>query len=204
MKRTTLLLLTAAAAACGGGGRPAELTPSALSKRDGGRQPYTRPDVEFVSGMIGHHAQAVLMAGWAASHGASPSLVALCERIVVAQRDEIALMQRWLRDRGEAVPAGDAAHDMMPGMDHSRLMPGMLTAEELQQLDRARGPEWDRLFLTFMIRHHEGALTMVERLFASNGGGQEETIFKLASDIHADQVTEIDRMTLMLSSTKNP
>jgi uncharacterized protein (DUF305 family) len=162
------------------------------------RSNYTEADVQFMSGMIHHHAQALLMAGWAPTHGASQSVRALCERIVVGQGDEIALMQRWLRDRHEEVPAADASHDMMAGMDHSRMMPGMLTAEQLAQLDRTRGPQFDRLFLTSMIQHHRGALTMVDQLFASQGAGEEEGVFRFASDVYADQSTEIDRMQRML------
>ena len=194
-----VLLLSGWAAGCGTGAKaqPA-LTPAAVAKADAGRPPYTAADVRFMSGMIGHHAQAVLMAGWAPGHGASVAVRALCERIVVGQRDEIGLMQRWLLERNERVPAGDAAHDMMPGMGHSNLMPGMLTAEQLMELDRARGSDFDRLFLTYMIRHHEGAVTMVDALFSAQGAGQDEIIFKLASDIFADQTTEIDRMSLML------
>jgi uncharacterized protein (DUF305 family) len=145
--------------------------------------------------MIPHHAQAVLIAGWAPSHGASDALQRLCERIVVAQRDEIGLMQTWLRDRGEGVPASDAQHS-----HHGPLMPGMLTAEQLAQLDAARGVEFDRLFLTFMIQHHEGAVTMVDALFGSEGAGQDEFVFRLASDIYADQTTEIERMEKMLKA----
>ena len=161
----------------------------------------TAADVRFFSGMIRHHAQAVLIAGWAPTHGASESLRALCERIVVGQRDEIALASRWLRARNEAVPETDASHDMMPnmpGMDHGALMPGMLTAEQLRQLDGARNGEFDRLFLTFMIQHHQGAITMVNELF-SQGGGEEEVAYRFASDIFADQTTEIDRMQKMLA-----
>jgi uncharacterized protein (DUF305 family) len=143
--------------------------------------------------MIPHHAQAVLIAGWAKTHGASDALQRLCERIVVAQRDEIALMQTWLRDRGEPVPEGTAHHGHV-----GALMPGMLTAAQLDELDRARGVEFDRLFLTFMILHHEGAVTMVDALFASEGSGQDEIVFRLASDIYADQTTEIERMEKML------
>jgi uncharacterized protein (DUF305 family) len=123
----------------------------------------------------------------------------LCERIAVGQHDEIVLMQRWLRDRHETVPDGDASMDMMPGMEHS-MMPGMLTAEQLNQLDSARGPEFDRLFLTFMIQHHQGAITMVNQLFGSQGAGEEETMYRFASDVYADQTTEIDRMTKMLAA----
>jgi uncharacterized protein (DUF305 family) len=158
----------------------------------------TAADVHFMSGMIRHHAQAVLIAGWAPTHGASASLRALCERIVVGQRDEIALASRWLVARNEAVPETDASHDMMPGMDHAMLMPGMLTAEQLGQLDRARDGEFDRLFLTFMIQHHQGAITMVNDLF-SRGGGEEEVAYRFASDVFADQTTEIDRMQKMLA-----
>lgn len=156
-------------------------------------------DVHFVSGMIAHHAQAVLMAGWAPANGASSAVRVLCERIVVSQRDEIALMQQWLRDHGQPVPAGDAAHDMMPGMDHAMLMPGMLTAEQLTELHAATGPEFDRLFLTDMIQHHQGAITMVEQLISTPGAARDNFIFKLASDINADQTTEIDRMQRMLA-----
>jgi len=176
---------------------PSGRSPAAMAAADSGRPPYTRADVDFLSGMIGHHAQAVLMAGWANSHGASPSVQALCERIVVAQRDEIVFMQRWLRERREQVPDGNTEHMMMTGMDH-KLMPGMLTPEQLIELDKARGTEFDRLFLKYMIQHHEGAITMVNTLFGSNGAGQDEDVFKFASDVYADQTTEIDRMTRML------
>jgi uncharacterized protein (DUF305 family) len=155
-----------------------------------------------MTGMISHHAQAVLMGGWAPSHGASPALRALCERIDVGQRDEIAFMQRWLRERHEMVadadPRGRTMAEM-PGMDHPMLMPGMLTPEQLAQLDHARGTEFDRLFLKFMIQHHQGAITMVEQLFSANGAAQDGYVFKFASDVNADQTTEIDRMNLMLS-----
>ncbi len=175
------------------------LTPAAQAAADSGRPAYTRADVYFMSGMIGHHAQAVLMAGWAATHGASRAVRAFCERIVVGQRDEIGLMQRWLSERREQAPHGDASHDMMKGMDHSKLMPGMLTAEQLAKLDAARGPEFDRLFLTFMIQHHQGAIAMVEQLFGAAGAAQDDNVFKFASDVHVDQITEIERMTLMLA-----
>ncbi|HYT72965.1 MAG TPA: DUF305 domain-containing protein [Gemmatimonadales bacterium] len=164
-----------------------------------GRAPYTAVDVRFMSGMIYHHAQAVLMAGWAPTHDASPSLRALCERIVVAQRDEIALMQRWLRDRHETVPPADPGGHTMPGMDHPMLMPGMLTPEQMARLDSARGLAFDRLFLRFMIQHHQGAITMVDELFGQ-GAGEEETVFRFASDVYADQTTEIDRMQRMLAA----
>lgn len=181
-------------------GDQAILTPAAQARADSGRPPYTAADAHFMSGMIGHHAQAVLMAGWAPTHGASQAVRALCERIVVGQRDEIVIMQRWLRERHETVPDADASYHMMAGMDHPMLMPGMLTAEQLAQLDRARGPEFDRLFLTFMIQHHQGAITMVEQLFGAQGAAQDDTVFKFASDVNADQATEIDRMNTMLTT----
>jgi len=164
--------------------------------------PYTDADVRFMAGMIGHHAQAVLMAGWAPSHGASQALRALCERIVVGQRDEIVMMQRWLRDRHETVPDIDTARDAMPGMSHATLMPGMLTPPQLAQLDSARGPDFDRLFLTYMIQHHMGAIVMVNQLFGTQGGGEEEIVYRFASDVFADQTTEIDRMNRMLNALK--
>jgi uncharacterized protein (DUF305 family) len=150
--------------------------------------------------MIPHHAQAVLIAGWAPSHGARQDLRTLCERIVVAQRDEIALMQTWLRDHSQPVPAANATRMKMTmnGMEHDMLMPGMLTDDELAQLDRARGPDFDRLFLQAMIRHHQGALQMVDELFASYGAAQDEIVFRFASDVYADQSTEIARMEKML------
>ena len=165
---------------------------------DSGRAPYSAADVQFMSGMIAHHAQAVLIAGWAPTHGASPELRALCERIVVGQRDEIVAMQHWLQEHHQPVPDGVAHDHAMPGMDHPMLMPGMLTAEQLGQLDSARGPEFDRLFLVDMIQHHRGALTMVRELIDTPGAARDGMMFQIASDISADQTAEIGRMTRML------
>jgi uncharacterized protein (DUF305 family) len=188
-------------AACGSPPAPV-LTPAAQAEADGGRPPYTRADAEFMSGMIGHHAQAVVMAGWAASHGAGIAVQRLAERIVVGQRDEIALMESWLRERNEPVPGADSSDAGMPGMGHYPHMPGMLSAEQIAQLEQARGAEFDRLFLTFMIQHHQGAITMVERLFGSHGAAQDETVFKFASDVHVDQITEIEFMRNMLAAPR--
>src|SRR5213595_2304810 len=174
-------------------------SPAAHAGAEGGRPPYTAADVRFMAGMIQHHAQAVLMAGWAPTHGASPAMRALCERIVVGQRDEIVLMRRWLDDRHEPVPHPDTSHMMMPGMESSMLMPGMLTAAQLERLDQARGREFDRLFLQNMIRHHQGAITMVNQLFGSRGAGEEEPVFRFAANVFADQTTEIERMQRMLA-----
>ena len=203
MSKSSLLILTAwacAASAQGPGGGSPPVSPAQQAAADSGRPAYTAADAHFISGMIGHHAQAVVMAGWAPSHDASPSVQALCERIVVAQRDEIAFMQRWLRERHEPVPPADPRGHVMPGMDHPMLMPGMLTPEQMAQLDSARGPAFDRLFLRFMIQHHQGAITMVQQLLGVQGAAQDGLVFRFASDVNADQTTEIDRMTRMLAA----
>ena len=165
---------------------------------------YTVADVQFMQGMIGHHAQAVVMAAMAPTHGASTKVALFCRKIDISQRDEILLMQTWLRDRGQTVPdpLAPMGHDAMPGMDmgdHAMLMPGMLTPEKLKQLDQARDTTFDRLFLTFMIQHHLGALTMVATLFDSPGAGQTPEIFGYATGVDADQRAEIERMEGMLS-----
>src|SRR4051812_45956562 len=141
------------------------------ARRDSVRRPYTAADIEFMSGMIGHHAQAVKMAQWAESHGASKSLQVYCGRVAMAQTAEIGLMQQWLRDRNQPAPEADARGMKMTmgGMEHFMAMPGMLSDEQMRQLDLARGEQWDRMFLTFMIQHHRGALTMVEKLMATDG-----------------------------------
>jgi uncharacterized protein (DUF305 family) len=183
----------------------AVLTPAAQAKADSGRPPYTAADVRFMQGMIRHHGQAITMAAWAQTHAARNDVRILASRIDVAQRDEIALMQRWLRDRRETAPDDHTQHAMAGHQmaDSGPLMPGMLTPEQLAQLQKATGPEFDRLFLTFMIQHHEGALTMVRELFGSPGAGQDATIFRFASDVEADQTTEIDRMHTMLAPQRN-
>jgi uncharacterized protein (DUF305 family) len=165
-----------------------------------GRYPFTPADVQFISGMISHHAQAIVMAGWAPSHGAGQSVRTLCERIINAQTDEITLMQNWLKDRHQPVPDAKAGpmKMMMDGVEHEMLMPGMLTDEQMKQLNQANGTEFDRLFLRLMIQHHQGAITMVNQLFATPGAGQDEAVFKFASDVNADQSTEVDRMQKML------
>ncbi|MEM1056276.1 MAG: DUF305 domain-containing protein [Bacteroidota bacterium] len=208
---------------------------------------YTEADVTFMQGMIGHHAQALVMADMARNNGASAAVQRLAARIDNAQTDEIATMQRWLRDRGQAVPevqiegytltirmaepsteAGNTSHDGMDhgqmdheGMDHSAMdhgamdhsdhggmhggmdhsgMPGMLTDAQLAELGAARGAEFDRLFLTYMIQHHQGAVVMVDVLFSHDGAAQDDGSFKLASEIRAEQTAEIAMMQLMLDS----
>ena len=184
------------------------------ARLDSAKHRFSPADARFMTGMIGHHTQALVMAGWAPGNGASPAVLTLAARIINAQRDEIALMQTWLRDRDQPVPAvpapGDTAmkHDMagmthdMPGMKHDMggmRMPGMLTDAQLAELKAARGPDFDRLFLTYMIQHHKGAVVMVNELFRTDGAGQDELAFKFASDVQVDQSTEIARMERMLA-----
>ncbi|HEX6058888.1 MAG TPA: DUF305 domain-containing protein [Gemmatimonadaceae bacterium] len=190
----------------------------AEARADSARYPYTAADVHFMTAMIGHHAQAIQMARLAPTHGASPSIRTLAGRIVNAQRDEIATMQTWLRDRLQPVPeVSDSGTVSMPGgprdadahaaaAHHAAAhagpahaaMPGMLTAEQMRALDAARDEEFDRLFLVSMIQHHRGAVEMVKELFGTYGAGQNESVFRLATDINVDQITEIARMEQML------
>ena len=242
------------------------------------RADFTPADVTFMTGMIGHHAQALIMSRLAPTHGASPAVQRLAARIINAQTDEIESMQRWLRVRDQPVPTvrvdglalvmgvegddmdhGQMDHSAMDhsatppaetasgtaptsgaghgGMDHGQMnhggmdhgqaetarpaapasgaghegmdhggmagmdhfmMPGMLTQAQLEELDAARGAAFDRLFLRYMVQHHGGAITMVDALFSANGAASDTDSFKLASDIHVDQETEIARMDLML------
>ena len=155
---------------------------------------YTAGDVRFMQHMIGHHAQAIVMAALAPTHGASENVRKLAQKIDISQRDEIGMMKHWLTDRKQAIPTDSQSHAMM--------MPGMLNAQELAQLQAARGAEFDRLFLTFMIRHHEGALLMVEELFKTPGAGQDSDIFRFATDVDADQRDEIFVMQKLLDSIR--
>ena len=180
----------------------APITGVEQARRDSIRRPYTAADIAFMSGMIAHHAQAVKMAGWAESHGASKSLQIFCGRIAMGQTAEIGLMQAWLRDRNQPVPEADprGMKMKMGGMEHIMTMPGMLTEAQMAQLDSARGVTFDRLFMTYMIQHHRGAIAMVDSLFNTPGAGQDEIVFKFANDVQADQSTEIDRMEQMLEA----
>lgn len=173
----------------------------AKASADSAIRPYTAADIHFMSGMIGHHAQAMVMSKLAPSRGASASVRTLAERTVNGQEDEIATMQRWLRDRRQPVPEPRQGPMKMTmgGVEHDMPMPGMLSVAQMRQLELARGAEFDRLFLTFMIQHHRGAVSMVEILFATYGAGQDHTVFKLASDVNVDQTTEIARMQRMLA-----
>jgi len=195
-----LLALLAALAACGTAPRTAAPGPApaadgddpvaARVRADSARRPYTEPDIRFMSHMIGHHEQAVLMAGWAPSHGAGPAIRRLAERIASGQQDEIVTMRHWLQDRGQPVHPGG----------HAMRMPGMLTDAQLRELDGARAEAFDSLFLTYMVQHHRGAVSMVRDLFATRAAARDETVFKFASDVSADQSTEIARMEAMLAT----
>ena len=171
----------------------------AAAAADVSKVPFTPADVRFMQGMIGHHAQALDMTALVATRSSSDAIRKLAQRIELSQADEIKMMQEWLTGRGQKVPDQHAHH--APG---ATLMPGMLTAEEMARLAQATGPEFDRLFLEFMIKHHEGALTMVQDLFAQPGAGQESDVFAFASDVDADQRMEIDRMRAALVPSKEP
>jgi uncharacterized protein (DUF305 family) len=176
------------------------------ARTDSALMRYNEADAHFMTGMIAHHAQALVMSAMAPSHGASPSVQTLTARTINAQNDEIATMQGWLADRGLPVPeihiSGSSL--MVMGVDHDMTMPGMLSDAQMQELDAARGVEFDRLFLTFMIQHHSGAVTMVHDLFATDGAAQGDATFKVASDIQVDQTSEIRRMELMLEALPAP
>jgi uncharacterized protein (DUF305 family) len=187
--RLVATLVLAATTACAGTKEPTEQPSPKLHSR----YPYTEADVRFMTDMIGHHGQALAMASLAPRNGASPEILRLAERITAGQQDEIGTMERWLRARGKPVP--DAHHAM-----HGHLMPGMLTEAQMRELGQARGPEFDRLFLTYMIQHHRGAVAMVKQLYGTPGAAQDDTVFKFADDVGVDQTTEVARMERMLDA----
>ena len=151
---------------------------------------YTEADVRFMQGMIAHHAQAIHMSRMAASRGANPRLVRFAQKIDLSQAGEIVQMQEWLRANGQVAPDTSSWRGMT--------MHGMLTAEEIARLEAARGPAFDRLFLEYMIRHHEGALKMVADLFATPRAGQDVDVSVLANDVESTQTAEIGLMRQML------
>ena len=217
------------------------------TRLDESRTSFVEEDVTFMTDMIVHHAQAIIMSRLAPENEASGQIQRLAARILAAQEDEIALMQKWLRDRTQPVPVvrfdgivmhvdmqmpgdehethhpedhheshrdneipnqtddhsmhamGHGSHDSHGGMGHDHHdMPGMLTQEQLEQLEAATGEEFDILFLRFMIEHHQGAVWMVDQLFAADGAATDLESYRLAVDIYAEQVTEIQLMNLML------
>ena len=158
--------------------------------------PYTEADVRFMQGMIAHHAQAIYMSRMAGAHGANPRLLRFAQKIDQSQIAEIALMQQWLRANRQEAPDTSSWRTMQ--------MPGMLTGEQLETLDAARGPEFDRRFLVLMIQHHQGALKMVADLFATPRAGQEVDVSVLANDIQTVQTAEIGVMEQMLAQAASP
>src|SRR5438552_18032738 len=151
-----------------------------------------------MQGMIHHHAQALDMTALLATRTNSDDMKKLAQRIEISQADEIKMMQRWLEVRHQDVPSEHAHH-----MAGASLMPGMLTPEEMDRLAATKGAEFDRLWLQSMIKHHDGALIMVDDLFATPGAGQESEIFAFASDVIADQKAEMDIMAAMLEELQN-
>ena len=152
----------------------------------------TQADIKFMQGMIGHHAQAVEMVDLLYKNTTNASMKMLGMRIKVSQDDEMNMMRSWLKDHGAEIP-GPHHHHTKEGF-----MPGMLTQEEMDALAAAKGVDFDRLFLRGMIKHHGGAIQMVQELFATPGAGQEGGIYAFASDVDSDQRMEIDRMGMML------
>jgi uncharacterized protein (DUF305 family) len=180
-------------------GRPGEASTSApiTTAGKGVTLPYAPGDVKFISGMITHHAQAIEMVNLLKSRTDSESMRMMALRIEVSQNDEIAWMRRWLDERKQPQPSEHAHH--MPG----GMMPGMLTDADMAKLAAAKGPAFDRLFLEGMIKHHMGALIMVEELFNSPGSAQQADMFDFASHVDSDQRMEISRMTQMLKDMKD-
>jgi len=180
-------------------GRPGEASTSApmSTAAKGVTLPFAPGDVAFISGMITHHAQAIDMVNLLKSRTESESMRMMALRIEVSQNDEIAWMRRWLDERDQPQPSAHAHH--MPG----GMMPGMLTDAEMAALAAAKGVEFDRLFLEGMIKHHMGALIMVEELLESPGAAQQPDIFDFASHVDSDQRMEIARMTQMLKDLKD-
>ncbi len=180
----------------GAPGKPGRVI-SARQATDLSQLRYTAAEVRFMQGMIGHHQQALEMTALVSARTSREDVQMLARRIEISQADEIQMMGDWLKARGALLPDPHAHHAA-----GATLMPGMLTADEMRRLADVRGAEFDRLFLERMIRHHEGALVMVEELFASAGAGQQTDIFAFASDVDADQRMEISRMSTMLEERK--
>jgi uncharacterized protein (DUF305 family) len=194
------------AAALLAAGLSACATAPAAAQAGTGSPRWSPADIAFMQGMIGHHAQALRMTALVPGRSARADVRLLAERIEAGQRSEIAQMRQWLRTRGldTAAMAGQHQHQHAGGADDHGMMPGMLTEPQFEALAAATGAGFDRLFLESMIRHHEGAVTMVATLFFTNGAGQEPEVFRLASDVDADQRAEIARMRAMLGAPPAP
>ena len=171
---------------------------------DSSRMQFTQADVKFMTGMIAHHAQALIMSRLAPDNNASADIQRLAARIINAQKDEIESMQQWLKDRDQPVPKieieGLNLMVEISGKPYTmyKKMKGVLSDQQLEELAKAKGTAFDRLFLKYMIEHHSGAVHMVTNLFGTDGAAQDDQAFRLASDIQVDQRTEIERMRLML------
>jgi len=176
-------------------GAPGQATKTLPSSTRAVLPPNSPADVQFMQGMIMHHAQAVEMTALIESHTDNKELRALGERISRSQSDEISFMKRWLTARGE--PTSPATHHMHTP-SHHELMPGMLSAKQMDALKKAKGKEFDELFLKGMIQHHDGALIMVKQLFDTAGAGQDAELFNFASDVDSGQRAEIKVMQTML------
>ena len=179
-------------------GAPGQPTRTLPSSTRATLPPHSPADAQFMQDMIMHHAQAVEMTALIDTHTENKALRSLGARISRSQSDEIKFMKRWLTARDEAT--SPPMHHM-PGMDmssDSMLMPGMLTEKQMTALRNANGKEFDRLFLTGMIKHHNGALTMVKDLFDTAGAGQDAELFNFATDVDSGQRAEIKIMQTML------
>jgi uncharacterized protein (DUF305 family) len=195
------LVFSGLALVAGAGSRLAAQDPSAGAHAPSAADTLVQPDEQFMHDMSAHHAQAIAMAELVPARSSSDQIKLMAERIDVGQNDEINRMNRWLAARAAG---GGHVHNHGPAEpEHTgahALMPGMLTPEDFAQLRAAHGPAFDRLFLQLMIRHHEGALTMVGQLFATPGAVRDPELFTLASSIDADQRAEIARMNALLSN----
>jgi uncharacterized protein (DUF305 family) len=180
----------------GAPGQPSQVI-SAEKATDLSQVEYTGADIKFMQGMIGHHAQALEMVELLKTRTQSDDMKKLALRIELSQDDEIRMMQKWLEVRRQRVPSRTELHQ-----HGAQLMPGMLTQDEMKQLEAARGREFDRLFLQGMIKHHGGALSMVRELLDTPGAAQDSDVFTFVSDVEADQRMEIDRMGTMLAGLR--
>jgi len=182
----------------GAPGKPTRTLPSTTTAK---LPPHSPTDVKFMQDMIMHHAQAVEMTALIESHTQNKELRSLGLRISRSQSDEISFMKRWLTTRGEPSSA-PMTHTHMSMHQTEMLMPGMLTAKQMDALKKAKGEEFDHLFLSGMIQHHKGALDMVKDLFDTAGAGQDAELFNFATDVESGQRAEIKIMQTMLD--KNP
>ena len=186
----------------GAPGKPEKSVSAAAAAKLSVRTPV-EADVAFMQGMIHHHAQAVEMVDLLRTRGLRKDLLAFGERITISQSDEILSMKQWLTERGKPIaPAHDHSHHHGDGGAGMPMMPGMLTTEQMAALAKAKGSEFDQLFLTGMIQHHIGALVMVEELFETPGAGQEPVLYDFATDVDNTQRAEIGIMRGMLKEKR--